>query len=59
MKIGKVQGKNENNHLIEVFTIDKNRLDICANNMKILSQDWSKLAALIVLEPRNSCYTKI
>lgn len=58
IKIGKVQGRDEK-HLIEIFIIDRERLDISANNMKILSQDWSKLAELIVIEPRNGYHTKI
>jgi|GEM_PF-4969257 len=47
IKIGKVQGKSEE-HLIEVFTIDRNRLDKSVNKMTILSQDWGKLAETIV-----------
>ena len=46
IKIGKVQGKNEE-HLIELFTIDRTRLDKSANQMTVLSQDWAKLAETI------------
>lgn len=52
MKIDKVQGKSKD-HLIEVFTIDRNRLDISANNMTLLSQKWGKLAKSIVIEQNN------
>lgn len=52
IKIGKVQGRDEK-HLIEIFTIDRERLDISANNMKILSQDWGKLAEILVIEPKT------
>jgi len=52
MKIDKVQGRSKE-HLIEVFTIDRNRLDISAKNMTLLSQKWGKLAESIVIEQDN------
>ena len=52
IKIGKVEGKSKK-HLIEVFTIDRNRLDISANNMTLLSQKWGRLAESIVIGQNN------
>jgi len=49
IKISKVEGKSEE-HLIEVFTIDRKRLDISANNMTLLSKKWGKLAESVVIE---------
>ena len=52
MTIGKVQGKSEE-HLIEVFTIDRNRLDKSAENMLLLNQRWSELATSVVVGRDN------
>ncbi|MGE4511379.1 MAG: hypothetical protein AB7D43_09795 [Sulfurimonadaceae bacterium] len=47
IQIGKVEGKSEE-HLIEIFTIDRARFDKSANQMTTLSRAWGTLAEKIV-----------
>ena len=48
IKIGKVQGKADD-HKIEIFTIDRNRLNESAGSMAALSQHWEALANSLIM----------
>jgi hypothetical protein len=47
IKIGKVDGKNVE-HMIEIFTIDRERLNKSAENLTVLSNQWNEIASVLV-----------
>lgn len=53
MRIGKVQGASEE-HMIEVFTIDRQRLDESASSMQLLTQHWGRLVHSMVSARESS-----
>ena len=46
IKISKVDGKKAE-HVREIFTIDRNRLDKSAKNLTILSKEWKAIANIL------------
>lgn len=53
IEIGKINGKS-GDHLIEIFTIDKNRLDKSAQALSYLGENWAKLATALLHHAKNA-----
>lgn len=53
IEIGKINGKS-GDHLIEIFTIDKNRLDKSAQVLSYLGENWGKLATALLHHAKNA-----
>lgn len=53
IEIGKINGKS-GDHLIEIFTIDKIRLDKSAQALSYLGENWGKLATTLLHHAKNA-----
>lgn len=50
IEIGKIDGKSDE-HLIEVFTIDRERLERSATALSLLQQQWGSIASALLENP--------
>ena len=53
IEIGKIDGRKEE-HLIENFTIDRNRLDRSANALSVLQKQWGSIASALLKRATNA-----
>lgn len=53
IEIGKINGKS-GDHLIEIFIIDKNRLDKSVQALSYLGENWGKLATALLHHAKNA-----